>query len=113
MPSNVAAFRAIGEVDRDDYKNIVIPEFELLVKKQDKINFMLVLDTAMKNFTVGAILSDLAVGLKHFTRWNKMAIVSESGIINHFTDFFSYIAPGKAKGFTHDQLSEAEVWVSS
>lgn len=112
-PPNVAAFRAAGEVDRDDYKNVVFPEIEQLVKKYDKINFMLVLDTDMKNFTAGAILSDLGVGLKHFTKWHKMAIVSESGAINRFTDFFSFIAPGEAKGFTHEQLKEAEEWVSS
>lgn len=112
-PSNVAAFRAIGEVDKDDYKTVVIPVIDKLLQKQDKINFLLVLDTKMKNFTAGAILSDLGVGLKHFTKWHKMAIVSESEAINKFTDIFSYIAPGEAKGFTHEQLKLAEEWVSS
>lgn len=112
-PSNVAAFRATGEIDKDDYKNVVFPAIEELLKKQDKINFMLVLDTDMKNFTAGAILSDLGVGLKHFTKWHKMAIVSGSEAINKFTDIFSYVAPGEAKGFTHQQLEEAQSWVSS
>lgn len=41
-----------------------------------------------------------------------MAIVSESEGINKFTDVFSYIAPGEAKGFTHEQLEEAKEWVT-
>ncbi len=65
------------------------------------------------NFTAGAILQDLGVGLKHFTKWHKMAIVSESAGINTFTDIFSYVAPGEAKGFTHKELEQAKAWVSS
>ena len=112
-PDNVAAFRATGEVTKDDYDNIVIPSIDALVKKQDKINFLLVVDAKMKNFTAGALLKDLAVGLRHFTKWHKMAIVSEESGVIRFTDFFSYIAPGEAKGFTHAELEEAKHWVSN
>ena len=62
-PDNVVAFRATGDVDKDDYKNVVIPVIDALVKKQGKINFTLVLDTAIKNFSIGAFLQDLGVGL--------------------------------------------------
>lgn len=112
-PGNVAAFRATGKVERKDYDDMVIPVIDELVRRQDSINFMLVLDTSLSNFTIGAIMRDLGVGIKHFTKWHKMAIVSESGAINTFTDFFSYIAPGEAKGFTHSQIGEAMDWVSN
>ena len=71
------------------------------------------MDTSLKDFTAGALLQDLAVGLKHFTRWHKMAIVSESDAINKFTNAFSYIAPGEAKGFVHAELDKAIQWVSN
>lgn len=112
-PENVAAFRATREVDKQDYDTVVIPTIDGLVKKQDKINFMLVLDTSLSNFSIAALLKDIGIGLKHFTKWHKMAIVSESGTINSFTDIFSFIAPGEAKGFTHAQLTEATKWVST
>ena len=112
-PNNVAAFRAIGKVDKSDYDNLVIPTIDKLVERQGKINFMLVLDTDLTDFTIGAIMQDLGVGLKHFTKWHKMAIVSKSAAINTFTDLFSYVAPGEAKGFNHDQIDEATRWVST
>ena len=68
-PENVAAFRATGAVNKEDYKRVVIPAIDALVKNQGKINFMLVLDTALTNFSIGAFLQDLGVGLKHFTKW--------------------------------------------
>jgi hypothetical protein len=112
-PVNVAAFRATGKVDKNDYDTVLIPGVDALVKKQDKINFMLVLDTDLNDFSIGAIIKDLGVGLKHFTKWHKMAIVSDSAAINKFTDLFSYIAPGEAKGFTFAQQEEAKDWVSN
>lgn len=42
-----------------------------------------------------------------------MAILSESGAVNKFSDLFSYIAPGEARGFTHAELEEAKEWVSA
>ena len=112
-PANVAAFRATGKVSKADYDNIVIPVIDKLVASQGKINFMLVLETSLSNFSMGAIMEDIGVGLKHFTKWHKMAIVSESGAIKTFTDLFSFISPGEAKGFTLAQIGEAVSWVSS
>ena len=112
-PDNIVAFRATGKVTEIDYDEVVIPAIEALVKKQGKINFMLVLDTSLSNFSIAALLKDLGVGLKHFTKWHKMAIVSDSEGINTFTDMFSYVAPGEAKGFTPGQLEEASTWVST
>src|SRR5690349_4277061 len=113
IPGNVAGFIAKGKVNKTDYENVVIPAIDALVQRQGNINFLLVLDTDLTDFTAGAILEDISVGLKHFTKWRKMAIVSGSAAINKFTDLFSYIAPGEAKGFTHEQLQEATAWVSS
>lgn len=111
-PANTVAFRATGAVTQSDYDNVVIPAIDQLVKQQGAINFLLVVDTDIADFTLGAWLKDLGVGLKHFTKWNKMAIVSHSKGVIKFTDFFSYIAPGEAKGFTHDEFPEAMQWVS-
>lgn len=113
VPDNIVAFKAIGEVDKNDYEKTLIPAVDAHVKKHGKINFLLILDTSLKNFTIGALLKDLGLGLKHFTKWHKMAIVSESEAINNFTDAFSYVSPGEAKGFTHAEIDEAKIWVST
>lgn len=111
-PANVVAFRATGEVTKDDYTRVVIPAIDAHVAQQGAIRFLLLVDTDINQFTLGALLQDLGVGLKHFTKWEKMAIVSEQTGVIRFTDYFSYVAPGEAKGFTHAELDEARDWVS-
>ena len=39
-PENVVAFRAIGEVTKNDYKSVIEPAVEKLVKQIDEINFL-------------------------------------------------------------------------
>lgn len=112
-PANVSAFRAKGHVTADDYKRLVVPVIDKQVEELGKINFLLELDTSLSEFTIGALLQDLGVGLKHFTKWHKMAIVSNSPAIKGFTDVFSYVAPGEAKGFSHEEIGKAMAWVSS
>lgn len=109
-PANVAAFKATGEVTKEDYENVVIPNVEALVNRTDKLNFLLELDTKLGNFSAGAWWEDLLIGLKNFGKWNRAAIVTDSDNIISFTNAFSYIAPGEHKGFKN--IEEALEWVS-
>jgi hypothetical protein len=109
-PSNVAAFRALGEVTKKDYEDVVVPVVEALVSKNNELNFLLELDTKLGNFSAGAWFEDLMIGLKNFGKWNKAAIVTDSDTIISFTNAFSYIAPGEYKGFKKDEIDIALLW---
>ncbi|REG96093.1 SpoIIAA family protein [Flavobacterium aquicola] len=111
-PSNVAAFRATGEVTKEDYENVVIPEVERVISSIGHINFLLYLDTAIENFTAGAWVQDALLGLKNIAKWNRAAIVTDSDTAITFTNGFSYFVPGEFKGFKKEQYNEAVTWVS-
>lgn len=112
VPQNVAAFRATGEVTKDDYANVLVPQVNLLVEKTGQLNFLLYLDTSVSNFTAGAWLQDALVGLKNITKWNRAAIISDSEGVIKFTDAFSFAAPGEFKGFKKADYDLAVQWVS-
>jgi hypothetical protein len=110
-PDNVVAFRATGEVTKEDYQAVVVPAVEKLVQRINEINFLLVLDTDVENFTAGAWVQDALLGLKNFGKWNRAAIVSDSDNVITFTNGFSYIAPGEFRGFKKDSFNIALNWV--
>lgn len=112
IPNNIVAFRAIGEVTKEDYQNVVLPEVESLIERTNQINFLLVLDTELENFTAGAWLQDAMLGLKNIAKWNRAAIVTDSAGIISFTNGFSYLIPGEFKGFKKDEFDHAITWVS-
>ncbi|WP_281232959.1 STAS/SEC14 domain-containing protein [Flavobacterium gelatinilyticum] len=108
---NIVAFRALAEVTKDDFLAVVVPAVEHLVKQTNEINFLLVLDTDIKNFTAGAWLQDALLGLKNLGKWNRAAIVSDSDDIISFTNGFSYIVPGEFHGFKKEAFNKALNWV--
>jgi calcineurin-like phosphoesterase family protein len=112
LPSHVFGVKATGNVDADDLKTVLLPGLEKLVQQYQEIYYLLVLDTKVENFTAGAWLQDALAGVKHLTQWKKMAIVTNQKTVENFTDAFSYISPGEAKGFSLDELDEAIAWLS-
>ncbi|OIV40255.1 STAS/SEC14 domain-containing protein [Flavobacterium johnsoniae] len=108
---NIVAFRALAEVTKEDFLTAVVPAVEHLVKQTNEINFLLVLDTDIKNFTAGAWLQDALLGLKHLGKWNRAAIVTDSEDIISFTNGFSYVVPGEFHGFKKEAFNKALNWV--
>lgn len=113
LPENMVGFRAVGEITKDDFDQVVIPAVNEIVEKTGQLNFLLVLDTTLENFTAGAWIKDAMLGIKNLTKWHRAAIVSDSEAIKKFTDFFSVLMPGEFKGFDHESMQQAIDWTSS
>jgi hypothetical protein len=112
LPPNMVGFKASGEVTESDFTATVMPRVKELLDKTDRLNYLLVLDTSIKNFTMGAWLKDALLGLKHLTKWHRAAIVTDVSLIRTFTDIFSVLMPGEFRGFEHKDMQQAIDWVS-
>ena len=112
VPDNVAAFRASGEVTKEDFTKTVIPVINKLVKKYDELNYLMLIDTPLSNLSGGAWIEDILLGFKKLTKWNRVAILTDKDTVNWFTGVFSYLVPGEYKGFYPEQLPAAMEWVS-
>lgn len=108
----MVGFRASKEVTKDDFDKVVLPAVAELIQRTDELNYMLVLDTPLKNFTLGAWIKDALLGLNNLNKWNRVAIVSDSESLNSFTSIFSKVMPGEFKGYAPEQMDEAIEWVS-
>ena len=112
LPSNMVGFKATNEVTEKDFDETVIPKVKELVSATGKLNYMLVVDTALGNFTFGAWFKDALMGIKKLTKWNRAAIVTDSKGVKIFTDIFSVLMPGEFKAFEHKDQQLAIDWVS-
>jgi len=112
LPDHVVGVEATNEVNADDLKNVLLPALEENVEKYDEINYLLVLRTEVKNWTAGAWAQDMLAGMKNFTKWKKIAVVTDEKLVEKFTDGFSLLTPGEAKGFKLSEEEAAKKWVS-
>lgn len=108
---NIIAFRAIAEVNKDDFKAVVIPAVEKLIKQTNEINFLLVLDTDIENFTEQGWLEEVLLEFKHYGQWHRTAFVSDSEEAVTFTNRFGNIFPGEFRCFEKQDFNRALNWV--
>jgi hypothetical protein len=112
LPNHVVGIRATGEVNKEDYEKVLIPRMEELARRQGEVDYLLVLETDVQNFSAAAWFEDLKLGLKNFTRWRKVAIVTDQKSVIWFSDMFSHLIPGYSRGYQLSELNEAIQWVS-
>ena len=112
LPGNMVGFKATGEITETDFTTVVMPQVKALIEKTDKLNYMLELDTSITNFTMGAWFKDAIMGIKHLSKWNRAAIITDVKGIRVFTDIFSVLMPGEFKGYEHKDRQQAIDWVS-
>ena len=112
LPKNVAAFNATGKITADDYKTIINPLVKKIAKEFGTINYLLVINTSLRNYTLGAWTKDAFLGLHYFPKWNKLGIVSEQKNIKEFTDFFGKFLPSVTRGFMMEDEQIAKQWIS-
>lgn len=112
LPPSVAAFKATGKISRNDYEDVINPVVHHIYDQYGKINYLLLLDTPLKNYSAGAWFRDALLGFVYFTDWEKIAIVTDKKGIKRFTDIFGKLIPGDTKGFMMNDLEQAKKWIS-
>lgn len=110
-PENIAAFKAVGEVAKEDFEK-VFERVQEVIDEYGELNYLLKLDTDVKNFTAGAWLNDMLLGVKHLTKWNRCAIVSDNMIIDKVTAAMNKFTIGEFRVFAHEDYEQALRWAS-
>ena len=113
LPNDTVGFRATGKVTKQDYEDVVEPAIKSLVETKGKINFLLVLDTDIRNYTLAADYKDIMTGLKYFKHWRKIAVVTDQDFVRNFVVGINYPLPGETKAFSTAAFDEAKKWVTS
>jgi hypothetical protein len=113
LPNNVAAFRVTGHVTKKNYDDVILPVVANVKSHHPHFNFLMVIETDIKNYTIGAWADDFLMSLINITRFHRMALVSESGFVDWLTYVVNAFAPGEYKTFHLKEEQEAVKWVTS
>jgi hypothetical protein len=112
FPPHVAAYRAEGAVSKEEYEDVVMRRIDTVANQYGKINFLVKLETSMSNYTPTAFLDYLKVSFEHFTKWNRMAIVTDERWVRISYETLSYLTPGEIRTYRLDEYEPAKQWVS-
>lgn len=113
FPPHVAAYRASGTVHKDEYEKVVMHRVDEVAAQYGKINFLVRLETDLDNYTLPAFLDYLKVSFEHFSKWNRMAIVSDEAWVRTAYSILSLVVHGKIISYRLDEYEKAKQWVSA
>lgn len=113
LPSNVVGFIAKGEVTKADYERTLIPAVEAALADHEKIRLLYVLGQDFEGISAGGALDDAMIGLKHASRYERMAVVTDRDWIRHTLSLFGHLVPGEVRVFTVAQEADASEWITA
>lgn len=107
------AFEVHNKVSADDYKMILAPAIDKVLKENPKVRLLLKFHPDFSGYEPEAIWQDLKFGLKHIDDFERIAIVSDKSWINHLTTFFGGFIPCSVSEFKLNELDNAKAWLNT
>jgi hypothetical protein len=113
FPSNVIALSASGEVTKADYEKVVIPAVQRVLDRHDAARLYYQIATDFAGFDLGAMWADTKVGMGHFFKWDRIAVVTDLEWIKLSVMAFGVFMPAKVSVYTTAEADVARKWISA
>jgi hypothetical protein len=115
MPQGTVGFRAAGEIEREDYEAVLVPELRRAVEAGNGLRTLYVIED-LDEIEPGALWADsklgFDLGVRHHDAWVRSAIVTDIDWMARATRLFAWMIPGEARVFGLDELDAAKAWVA-
>jgi hypothetical protein len=111
FPPGVLAVAGEGWVTRKDYETVLIPAAEEALAAHSKVSVYYEVRPDFEGVDPGALIEDLKIGMEHFPRWDRIAVVCDVGWIRSAVQAFGFLMPGRVKVFHSGETAAARSWV--
>jgi stage II sporulation SpoAA-like protein len=115
MPPGTVGFRATGEIEREDYDEVLRPELRRALEAGTGLRTLYVIED-LDEVEGGALWADAKLGydlsVHHHREWVRSAIVTDIAWMARATKMFAWMIPGEARVFGRAELEQAKAWVA-
>ena len=116
MPPKTVGLRVWGDVTAADYTDGLMPAVRRAAEEHGEIRLVFQAGPDFRRFTAGMMGADVTAGLsfgvKHWSAWRRMAVVTDVDWLRHSMQMFGWMTPGEARLFALDELAQAKEWVA-
>jgi hypothetical protein len=113
LPDDVIGLSAEGVIEARDYDEVIVPLIERKLQEFDRVKLLYRIGRGFERYTPGAIWSDTRIGIKHLTRFSRIAVVSDVPWIRHAVRLFAPMIPAEVHVFADDELDAARAWIAA
>jgi len=113
LPAGALGFRASGQVTATDYSQVLVPDIEAAFAINRKLRLLYHVGPEFTGFDPGAVWEDVQLGFRHFSGWERAALVTDVGWMRNLAKALGFLSPGEFRLYETAQLEEARNWVSA
>lgn len=111
LPPGVIGFTAHNQVTAADYERVIIPDIEAAFAINRKLRVIFHIDQDFTGFDAAAMWDDAKLGMRHFSGWERAALVTDVGWLRTLAKTLGFLSPGEFRLFGTAALDEARAWV--
>jgi hypothetical protein len=112
MPEGVLGFEASGKLTVKDYTDVLAPALEAAAAGPGKIRILLDFSGEFDGMEVGAVWQDLKMGVREWSAWERIALVTDHRWMRDGLQMFSWAVPGEVRAFPAGAREDAVAWVA-
>ena len=112
-PPGVLAFKAVGEVRFEDYRDVVEPAAKATIAAGRKIRVVFVIGPECTGYSRGAVWADAKLGISELRHLKRCAVVTDHAWVKDSVKTVRWMAPTRLKVFGPGQLRDAMRWAAS
>jgi hypothetical protein len=116
MPAGTVGFRVAGEVEREDYANVLVPDLHAALEREGRLRTLYLIED-LDEMEPAALWADTKLGfdlgVRHHREWERSAIVTDIAWMARATRLFAWMIPGEARVYPTAELDQATAWVAT
>lgn len=113
LPVSVLGLRVKGEISKDDYEHVVLPELERARSEGRRVRLLYHLGPEFERFSAGAMWQDMKVGMRYLRLVERCAIVTDVRWVRNTTQAVAPLMPCPVRIFANAAYGEAVDWLAS
>jgi hypothetical protein len=115
MPAGTLGFRVHGEIEREDYDEVLTPALRRGLESGDGLRTLYLIED-LEEMEAGALWADAKLGadlgIRHHDAWVRSAIVTDIDWMVRAVRLFAWMIPGEAQVYPVAELSAAKAWIA-
>ena len=112
MPAGTLGFEAVGEVEDDDWEDVVEPVLRREIATGAKLRLLYLVGAEARDVDADAMKADTGFRARHPNAFERVAVVSDEAWMKPAVRALSFLMPGKARAFGVHDLAAAKSWLA-
>lgn len=112
LPPHVVGVEAHGKVTGRDYETVLKPAIDSVARTHDKIRLLYRFAPDFEGFDAAAVWEDTKLGLRHYTGWERVAVVTDTDWLGTGVRAMNFLVPADIKVFPLEENEQAERWIA-